>query len=63
VPISNGTFTINNLPAGVPGAYYYAYVDLGTTATDGSSIFPVNGMIDLRTSTSASGFNVSVAAP
>jgi len=63
VPISNGTYTINNLPSGVPGTYYYAYVDLGTAATNGSSIFPLNSMIDLRNSNSVSGFNVTVAAP
>ena len=63
VPISNGTnYSVGNLPSGVLGAFYYAYVDLGTGATDGSSIFPANGMIDLRSSQSAT-MNVTVAAP
>ena len=66
------TFSISGVGANVPGAYYYAYVRLdnctgtipGTTPTNtkcSHKIVPINGAIDLRTTTTATGMNVSLA--
>ncbi len=65
----SGTYTIAGLPAGsasapVAGAYYFAYVRLwNTTAVPHQKharIIPVSGMIDLRKTSTASGFNVTI---
>ena len=61
-----GTFTVTGLAAGtasapVPGAYYYAYLRLWKTgAHHRAKIIPVNGIIDLRQTNTASGFNVTI---
>lgn len=61
-----GTFTVAGLPAGsastpVPGAYYYAYLRLWKAGMHRpAKIIPINGMIDLRKTSTASGFNVTI---
>ena len=61
-----GTFTVTGLPSGsaatpVPGAYYYAYLRLWKAGMHRHArIIPINGMIDLRKTNMASGFNVTI---
>jgi hypothetical protein len=44
-----GPLSMTGVPAGEPGAYYYAYVRLWNATTGRLSIAPIDGMIDLRT--------------
>ncbi len=53
-----GSFNLTSVPAGEPGAYYYAYVRLwnntnAASAKSSRSIVPLPGMIDLRKATTA----------
>lgn len=55
------------LPAGttgarVPGAYYYAYLRVWNSAHPKSTtrVFPVNGMIDMRTTNTVTGMNITL---
>ena len=62
---TGGSYQVN-LPAGtanapVPGAYYYAYLRVWKTGQASKwKTIPINGFIDLRTSSSVSAFNVSL---
>lgn len=57
-----GTFTLNGIGAGLPGAYYYAYVRLWQTGHGRATrrIVPLPGFVDLRTLTTQT-VNGSVA--
>lgn len=62
---AGGAYSVT-LPAGsstaaVPGAYYYAYLRVWNSAhpKKTTKVVPVDGFIDLRSSASASGINVS----
>ncbi|PRC93193.1 DUF4382 domain-containing protein [Solimicrobium silvestre] len=63
-----GTFTVGNIPSGsataaVPGAYYYSYIRLWKhNVNKHVKIVPITGSIDLRTTNSVTGMNVTVAA-
>jgi len=48
---SSGSFNLTGIPAGVPGAYYYAYVRVWNSANPKASklLVPLTGFIDLRT--------------
>lgn len=60
-----GAFSVANLPSGsvaapLPGAYYYAYLRVWKAGTGmPPRIVPANGFIDLRTSNSVAGFNIT----
>lgn len=61
-----GAFSVGNLPAGsasdpVPGAYYYAYLRLWKAGTGApATIVNIPGFIDLRKTSTVTGFNVTV---
>lgn len=64
--VQNGTFNFSltgigagSSSASVPGAYYYAYVRL-VKNNGGHTIVPIHGAIDLRSTNSVTGMNVSV---
>lgn len=64
--VQNGTFNFSltgigagSSSASVPGAYYYAYVRL-VKNNGGHTIVPISGAIDLRSTNSVTGMNVSV---
>ena len=64
-----GTFSVGNIPSGsataaVPGAYYYAYIRMWKhNVNQHVKIVPIAGAIDLRTTSSVTGMNVTVTVP
>jgi hypothetical protein len=63
---NTGTYSVT-LPAGtsgapVPGAYYYGYLRVWNSAAPKLStrVFPINGMIDLRSTDAVTGMNVTL---